>query len=312
MSRATTKNANGLPLPQVVSTRYGRALSVTTPEGVALRFPIASPGARLLGFLIDSLLINVLPLVALLIAGRLGAPLDDRALQTVFVLGLFVLRFGYFPLFETRWNGQTPGKRVVGTRVIDVYGGPLRAGSVFIRNITREAEITLPLVVMFFPHLLFERGTDATRALSALWALVFLLLPVLNRWGLRLGDVIGGTVVVETPRPQLLDDVLKGHGDEELRYTFNGEQLSLYGAYELEVLEQVLRHVDGGDSTVARVVAEQIANKIGWGDNDTVTHDAARFLREFYLAQRAFLEQRLQYGYRQNRKRVGRISGVRS
>ena len=35
----------------------------------------------------------------------------------------FVVYSGYFAIFESIWTGQTPGKRLVGLRVIDVSGG---------------------------------------------------------------------------------------------------------------------------------------------------------------------------------------------
>jgi uncharacterized RDD family membrane protein YckC len=36
-----------------------------------------------------------------------------------------VIFFGYFILFEALWNGQTPGKRWLGLRVIRFDGRPL-------------------------------------------------------------------------------------------------------------------------------------------------------------------------------------------
>ena len=53
----------------------------------------------------------------------------------------FVVRNAYFLIFELKWGGVTPGKRMAGLRVIDRRGGPLLPSAVVARNLTRQAEI---------------------------------------------------------------------------------------------------------------------------------------------------------------------------
>ena len=54
----------------------------------------------------------------------------------------------YFIHFELSWHGATPGKRIVGIRVVDRRGGPLLPAAVIARNLTREIEIFIPLGVL--------------------------------------------------------------------------------------------------------------------------------------------------------------------
>jgi hypothetical protein len=85
---------------------------------------------------------------------------------------LFVITAGYFMVFEILWNGQTPGKRLVGVRVIRENGYPIRPVDAVIRNLVR--------IVDWLP---------ATYGIGVLTML-------LNRRSKRLGDFASGTIVI--------------------------------------------------------------------------------------------------------------------
>jgi len=84
-------------------------------------------------------------------------------------------------------------------------------------------------------------------------------------------------------------------------YVFSDAQLAIYGVYELQVLEGVLR----GDPSQAshheaiRTVSEKVRQKIGYQHPGV---DDDRFLRDFYAAQRAHLEQKMLFGQRRRDK----------
>ena len=103
-------------------------LNIDTPEQIALEFSLATIGSRFLALAIDTLiqvgcgliLFAGLSMAAILAGGaaqRMGPWLLAAA-----VLGFFLIYYGYFALFESLWNGQTPGKRVIGLRVIHSSG----------------------------------------------------------------------------------------------------------------------------------------------------------------------------------------------
>ena len=118
-------------------------LSIDTPEQIALEFHLATIGSRFLALAADTL-IQVLA-AALLLAVAVGVrllagPVWPGAPTWVFalvLLGWFTLYYGYFALFESLWNGQTPGKRLLGLRVIHTSGRPLSAYEAILRNIVR-------------------------------------------------------------------------------------------------------------------------------------------------------------------------------
>ncbi|MGH9888075.1 MAG: hypothetical protein ACREBE_21255, partial [bacterium] len=84
-------------------------------------------------------------------------------------------------------------------------------------------------------------------------------------------------------------------------HAFSDAQLSIYGIYELQILEGVLRGrpTDAAHREAVQAVAEKVRAKIGY---QGTAADDERFLREFYVAQRAHLEQRMLFGQRREDK----------
>jgi uncharacterized RDD family membrane protein YckC len=218
------------------------------------------------------------------------------------MLAFFLLRNFYFTLFELRWRGATPGKRRHGIRVMDAHGGVLSSEAVIVRNLTREIEVFVPLAVLLQPEAVGLEG-GWTYVVSGTWLAIFALFPLFNRDRLRIGDIVGGTLVVRSPKAPLLPslDASRRAGSD---LTFTPRQLGLYGVYELQVLEDVLRR-SYSDRDALEAVARKIQHKIGWEAPGDVT--AKRFLRAFYEAQRAHLEKQLLLGRARERKLEGRL-----
>lgn len=278
-----------------------RAHRVTTPEGVPLRFTVAEPGDRAGAFLLDALAIMGATLVIVVPLGWLAAvdALSPDVVLAGLVLALFLLRTFYFSFFELLWQGQTPGKRRLRLRAVDARGGPLTAEAVLTRNLTRELEVFLPAVALFAPDSLFAGAPLAMRLLALVWMALFGLLPLFNRDRLRIGDLVAGTIVIRQPDTVLLDDLTAA--SEAPALAFTATQLDVYGEYELQVLESVLRgEGTPGNAEAVRVVAERIRAKIGW---EGPARDDRAFLSAFYGALRAHLERSLLFGKRRAHKR---------
>jgi hypothetical protein len=87
----------------------------------------------------------------------------------------------------------------------------------------------------------------------------------------------------------------------EAAFVFDSAQLDIYGVYELQVLEQVLRDTSTPHHLEAMTaVAQKIRQKIGW--EGTAPAGPERFLRDFYAALRARLEHRMLLGRRRASK----------
>jgi uncharacterized RDD family membrane protein YckC len=274
-----------------------------TPEGVDLRLNIGDAGQRAAAFLLDAaiivgILIGFTILAFLLGIGAAGAGGRHgvEVMAIIWLLGFFLLRNFYFTAFELSAAAATPGKRAMGLRVASRDGGRLKAESIFARNAMRELEVFMPLSVLFA-----DPGGGGVKSwmylLGFIWAAIFVFFPLFNKDRLRIGDLVGGTWVVRTPKRKLSRDMADDGAARLAAYSFTPAQVDAYGAKELHVLESVLRQQN---RDTMRAVADRIANKIGWTsrpeDNDR------DFLSAYYAALRGRLEQRLLMGKRRRDK----------
>lgn len=263
--------------------------SFVTPEGVDLQLELGGAGTRAAAFLIDLLLmVGVLAVTTAAMFALDQATRADLA-KVLWLIGAFVLRNGWFVLFEMSGRGATPGKRLMNLRVIARDGARLTAGAVLARNAMREIEVFLPL--SFLGAQAAAGTADAFLTIFALlWSGIFLFFPLFNRDRLRIGDLVAGTWVVQTGARILAAD-LAAKADRPRR-VFSDAALSLYGIYELQALEDVIR---GGDTLSRITVAATIRRKAGLADDG----DDDGFLADYYAALCFNLESGLLVGRRQ-------------
>jgi uncharacterized RDD family membrane protein YckC len=151
------------------------SLGVETPEGIEfILFPAGFP-VRACAWGIDCLIKGVVILGLLITISIMG-----QVLGLWFYLILnFILDWFYHMGFEVFGNGQTPGKRMMGIRVVRSDGSPVDAGASFLRNLLRFADGFLYLY------------------------LIALLSMIVSPGFRRIGDWAGGTLVVYTSRVRL-------------------------------------------------------------------------------------------------------------
>lgn len=152
---------------------YRQKLEVETPEHVMLDYEVAGLGSRALAAIIDTGIV-----VAIEVALTLGVSLvlsrltGNLTAMTLFILASFLVLFGYFALFEGFRNGQTPGKAMMGLRVIRETGHAITFRDALVRNLIRIADFLPP------PYLIGA------------------LFVALHPKARRLGDLVAGTVVI--------------------------------------------------------------------------------------------------------------------
>lgn len=291
--------------------------SLVTPEGVRLNVALASRSERGLAVLLDLFFVLIVISLISFLQFFLFKLADYRTSETVgwgvavFTVSSFLIRSFYFTFFELRWQGRTPGKKIMGLRVVDRKGGPLTANAVFARNLTREVELFIPINIMLASN--FSRGIDQLEVwLSIGWLSVFVLMPLLNKDRLRVGDIIAGTGVVTAPKHYLMSDLAgtvrrKQQAQSQKattpgpKVTFLPGQLDAYGIYELQTLENLLRKGRPPNDKTYQEVCVRIRKKISWdGGDDGVT--AREFLECYYNALRGHLETKLAFGERREDK----------
>jgi uncharacterized RDD family membrane protein YckC len=263
-----------------------------TPEGVDLQLELGSAGTRAAAFMLDAFIIVFVLIVATIILALLLVTAKAEVLGVLWLLGFFVLRNCWFSLFEMGGRGATPGKRLMGLRVVARDGARLTGGAVIARNAMREIEVFLPL--SFLGAQTAEGAADAFLTLFALlWSGIFLFFPLFNRDRLRVGDLIAGTWVVRSASGALGADLAARHAP--VRRSFSAAALNLYGVYELQTLEDVLRN---GSGEAVAIVARTIRHKAGIDDDG----DDYGFLSDYYAALCARLEGGLMLGRRRENK----------
>ncbi len=276
-------------------TDMKRIRMLATPEGVPLPLEIADAGQRAGAFLLDLLIILgsfiAVTVFLLFVSKALPGQGVQRALGLIWTVGLFLLRNFYFTWFEARPRGATPGKRLLGIRVIARHGERLTMDAVIARNALREVEIYLPLMLM--AATLATQGYQTWILVCGLgWTAIFLFMPLMNRDRLRAGDLLAGTWVIRVPKRPLLPEL----SAEAEQTSFTEAELDAYGVLELETLEQVIRQAQpAAMGTVALAIAQRIG-RAHWSDDGGERDEA--FLHAYYGTLRGRLEQKLLFGKR--------------
>ena len=242
------------------------SIEIVTPENVSFRYHVAGPFRRLPAFIIDV----VLQTLILMLAG-IAIPLvfSFFGISGLF-LGMgfwfilwFVIAWFYGGLFESYWNGQTPGKRLVRIRVIATDGQPINGLQAVLRNLLRAIDCQ--------PLFLYQFG---------------LFSALMNDRFQRLGDLAAGTMVIVEER-EWFQGILRIDEPEALRLTqiipasFQASPslaraLAAYAQRRLAF--PVPRRVE-----VARHLAEPLARRFGLPEGINPDH----LLCAFY--QRAFI-----------------------
>jgi uncharacterized RDD family membrane protein YckC len=262
--------------------------SFITPEGVDLQLELGGAGARAAAFALDALVILVALIIVTIALGMLLSSGSTEIVSILWLMGFFVLRNGWFTLFEMSGRGATPGKRLMGLRVVARDGARLTGGAVIARNAMREIEIFLPL--SFLGYQTANGSADAFLVIfTLLWSGIFLFFPLFNRDRLRAGDMVAGTWVVQAITGTLSSDLVAV--SERPRRVFGEAALGLYGVLELQTLEDVLRN---GKHDAIATVAYTIRTKAGLDDDG----DDYGFLSDYYAALCVRLERGLMLGKR--------------
>lgn len=272
-----------------------RRRDLLTPEGVPLGIVIASARTRFVALVLDFVIIGLIIAALFAMLGLAFGTLGGGAIEPILIivaLSGFALRTVYFIFFEGRSRAATPGKRILGLRVVSRDGGPLSIDQVIARNLMREVELFLPFMVVGSMAATGDLGGWAALA-GLVWALGFSFFLKFNRDRMRIGDLLAGTWVVERHKTRREEDLAEG---QPAHFEFSAAALDAYGIHELHRLEDVLRN---GDEPALRTVTDAIARRIGY---DGALPDDRQFLTDYYRGLRAHLEREVLLGKRREDK----------
>ena len=160
----------------------------------------------------------------------------------------FAILWGYYILFEIVWNGQSPGKRWQGLRVLRLDGTPVSASEAVIRNLIR--------IVDFLP---FAYG-------------IGVITMFVNGQSRRLGDLAAGTLVIREKSAVTLESLAESAESPVnlqstatpvtgQKYDFPVEKLT---SKDIEMAEEFLRRRDqlGNRDKMAIQIARSLYRKM--------------------------------------------------
>ena len=150
---------------------------IETAQNISIDQNVAGIGERILAFLLDA----VIQALYLVLANYLLQGVDmEKGQLWVFILVMGLPVFLYYLVWESFWNGQTPGKAALQIRVVKMDGSKPTFSNYVTRWLLRLVDITM------------SSGSVAVVSI------------LLNGKGQRLGDLAAGTTVIsERPLTQL-------------------------------------------------------------------------------------------------------------
>ena len=150
-------------------------IRIVTPENIAFSYQLASLSQRAIAYCIDMMVLVFVELLIgcllLFLVSFLYLP-GGFALAVMFI-SVFLLYWFLGAFFETVWNGQTPGKRLLGIRVLSTEGQPINSFQAVLRNILRLADL--------------QPGISGGVAFANM---------LCNKRFQRFGDLLSGTMVI--------------------------------------------------------------------------------------------------------------------
>jgi uncharacterized RDD family membrane protein YckC len=228
-------------------------LTIQTPESVGFQYVLAGVGSRAAAFLVDTAVRYLSILVIFILASLLGSllpALDPTGIVEKFsktwLIALAVLAYGmvdlgYFLLFEALWNGQTPGKRKQGLRVIRSDGQPIGWLESAIRNILRAVDMLLGFYPLGLIVIFFSRNNQ------------------------RIGDFAAGTVVVVEEKRKAFHGGSRPRDTKTLANPEIENYLALVEPSQYRILKSFLQRRGEMDEMhrheLARLLAHQLLEK---------------------------------------------------
>jgi uncharacterized RDD family membrane protein YckC len=185
---------------------------------------------------------------------------------------LFCVFWGYYIFFEMLTNGQSPGKRLVGLRVLRSNGTPIALSESVIRNLVR--------LIDFLPSLYG----------------VGVVTMFIDRRSRRLGDLAAGTLVVHELKSISLANLEASQrtlsastGPAAPPAAPGALPVERLSANELNMADEFLRrrHELYNRPALALRIAAMLSERLGLGEAPKEAKEAEKFIEQIVRAQQA-------------------------
>ncbi|MCC1484984.1 RDD family protein [Winogradskyella immobilis] len=183
---------------------------IETAQNIGINQNVAHIGDRLIGYIIDSIVIFCYGISVFLLLGALDLDFGDTwAIYLLMTLPAFL----YYVLLETFWNGKTIGKHIRKIRVVKLDGSKPGFANYFIRWLLRIVDVAI------------TSGGCAV------------LTILIKGNGQRLGDMAAGTTVIsEREKISIADTIIQ---DIPLDYKPTYSQVTMLNDSDVQTIKSL-------------------------------------------------------------------------
>lgn len=242
-------------------------VTLDTGFNIEIEFPIAPFHKRLLAWIIDFVLqIAYIWLVEKLLSSLIGPGWTSEYgwLMVLCFLPLLI----YHLVSEITMNGQSPGKKAVGIKVITTEGGQPSISQYLLRWLFKTVD---------FPYwLLAVASRGSLPAWTALFIFSGIACIIFTKRSQRIGDVIAGTVLINTKNKATWQDTVFMEVEENYKPAF--PEVMRLSDRDINTIKQVLAFAQNSYNN--RAYAEKIAAKIQKALQLSVDMDCIDFLEK--------------------------------
>lgn len=212
-------------------------IKVNTSQNIDLEYELGSLGDRIVGYIIDLLVIIAYVLIVVAIFFGFSGMSNLSAASGITLFLLFVPIFFYDLVSEIFLNGQSLGKMAMKIKVISLTGESASLGQYLIRWLFRVIDFSM---------------------FSGLVATITVAVSDKKQ---RLGDIVAGTAVVKTtPRSQLSHTIYTPVQNLDYQLTYP-EVINLKDS-DIELIKDVLRNFHNTGNTALTLQAQQKVEQV--------------------------------------------------
>jgi uncharacterized RDD family membrane protein YckC len=185
-------------LQKLISFVFMSNITVGTPFNIDLEFVTAPVSRRIGAVLLDMFILLLYMLLVyrfIIVSFDIGSKMN----QLIMMTGISILPFLYFPVTEILMNGQTPGKRILGIKVIDISGNEPSLSQYLLRWLVgfgNYSVFLLPYVITNGSMQLMLTLVTFIFILGIFYSPDFLSCIISSKHQ-RLADIAAGTVVID-------------------------------------------------------------------------------------------------------------------
>ena len=204
---------------------------IETAQNISITQNVAGVGERILAYLIDGLIMLAYIIVALVLMGGLEVGTGE---EWLFVSVVFMPLLLYFLIWESLWNGQSPGKAALYLRVVKLDGSKPAFSNYLVRWLLRIVDITIT---------------------SGSVAVVTILM---NGKGQRLGDLAAGTTVISERVRIGLDRTLLENVPDDYRPVY--PQVTVLSDKDVQEIKEIYKNsLDSSNYRVINKLSKKVS-----------------------------------------------------